>query len=879
MAQLSAEQWSALSPLLDQALDLEPSARAHWLEKLRLEQPALAEELRVLLARHAINDAEKFLERSPLSPGDAPVAGQQFGAYTLELPLGSGGMGSVWLARRSDGHFDAKVAIKILDHRGVGQDGAAQIRREASLLAQQSHPNIAKLFDAGFGEHGQPFLILEYVEGVRIDQYCKEQRLSLRARVELFLPVVDAVAHAHGRKVVHRDLKPSNILVTADGTAKLLDFGVASLTSVTLPGGTAAAEQRPLGMTPGFAAPEQLRGETITPESDVYALGVLLHVLVTEHHPYRTDTSTHTQLIRAVLTDDAEPASASIDEGAAKRWVRGDLDAIIAKAIQREPLARYSSAASLADDIRRFLSYRPVQARPHSVALRAVMFFRRNRIWWLPAALMSAALAIVVGSMVWRGAEIRHDATPGAAAPEHSLAVLPFVDMSEEHDQEYFSDGLSEELINQLSKISALSVAARTSSFYFKGKNASITDVGKALGVAQVLEGSVRKSGNSLRVTAQLVRADNGFQIWSQSYDRPLDDVFKIQDEIAESVVGALKVSILKAEPVDIGGTANVEANDLYQQANYIYSLGRADREDKSLALVRQAVAIDPQFSQAWALLARIRIYQVFQRLLAGNEEVVARSEANEYAARAVALAPGSPQAHISLGRAFWIDDNLPAAEAQFKLALQLDPRSSDALMQLSGFAGQAGHIDQELELGERALKLDPLNKNAMVILGEAYYRLGKFARAEALYRKLRDLEPHDEFVSIDLGKLLLVTGRPAEAYAEFMRGAETEEDRLYAQAFAFPDLGRMAEANAALVKFEKLARAEKYPDDVALIHAHRGDADKTFEWLNKLLQRSDLRTLSATLDDPIFNGVKADPRYAALRRRMNRPESVPQAP
>ena len=392
VGRFSAEQWKEISPYLDHALDLESPARERWLSELRSLKPQLAADLSALLATHAAVDAAQFLERSPLSPGVEPLAGQQFGAYTLESLLGRGGMGSVWLARRSDGHFASKVAIKILDHRGVATQGAEQIRREASLLARQSHANIARLFDAGFGADGQPFLILEYVEGIRIDEYCASHELSLDARLTLALPVIDAVAHAHAGRIVHRDLKPSNILVTADGVAKLLDFGVASLISnsaslttsasisKTAPVDAALDAPPSLGMTPAFAAPEQIRGEPVTPASDVYALGVLLHLLMTNRHPFASETSTPTQIIRAVLTDDASLASESLAASSSKRWVSGDLDAVIAKAMQREPENRYATAALLAADIRRFLSHRPVHARSHSWIERAAMFMRRLKL-------------------------------------------------------------------------------------------------------------------------------------------------------------------------------------------------------------------------------------------------------------------------------------------------------------------------------------------------------------------------------------------------------------------------------------------------------------------------------------------------------------------
>jgi eukaryotic-like serine/threonine-protein kinase len=383
----SAQRWAGTLALLDEALELGPAERDAWLARLEAEDPARAAQLRDLLALHAANRASGFMERSPLDDAEDLVGGQ-IGPYEVERLLGRGGMGSVWLGRRNDGKFEGHAAIKVLDRRGLGTNAASQIRHEASLLARLSHPHIARLLDAGVRENGQPFLVLEYVEGETIDRYCSARSLSLPARLQLFVTVLDAVAHAHAHLVVHRDLKPSNVLVTPEGVVKLLDFGVASLQS----GAQKAADSyAPRALTPGYAAPEQLRGEPVAAAGDVYALGVLLHVLVTGEHPFGLRTSTETELMRAALTEDPPPASGRLSDAAQRRRVRGDLDAIIARALSRDPARRYPTAADFAGDLRAYLGNFPVQARPPTRAYIAHKFAQRH---W--GGVLSVVLTLLV---------------------------------------------------------------------------------------------------------------------------------------------------------------------------------------------------------------------------------------------------------------------------------------------------------------------------------------------------------------------------------------------------------------------------------------------------------------------------------------------------
>ncbi len=393
MTLLQRERWLVLEPLLDEALQLEEHERTSWLGALRSRAPDLADDLATLLSGEATADHDGFLN----GPVFATLAGLQLGAYTLESPLGEGGMGSVWLARRTDGRFEGRAAVKLLNlalHTTAGQE---QFRQEGSLLARLAHPGIARLLDAGVSPAGQPYLVLEHIDGQPIDQFARERALSVGQRLQLFEQVLDAVHHAHANLVVHRDLKPSNILVTRDGKVKLLDFGLARLVQpdASTPDGADRTGHR--WMTPQYASPEQVRGDPVTTRTDVYQLGVVLCHLLSGHLPFERE---HLHDIEtAVLNEDPPPPSALATEPAVSTAIRGDLDAIVLKAIRKAPADRYPSVEALGADVRRFLAGYPVSARHSTLGYRARRFARRHRIGLGVAAAAVVVTTIYIGTL------------------------------------------------------------------------------------------------------------------------------------------------------------------------------------------------------------------------------------------------------------------------------------------------------------------------------------------------------------------------------------------------------------------------------------------------------------------------------------------------
>ncbi|HET7841396.1 MAG TPA: serine/threonine-protein kinase, partial [Terriglobia bacterium] len=400
--------WEKVSPYLDQALEMTDAERAVWLASLREQDAELASHLETLLKEHHLLVEERFLEQSPLPATlETTLAGQTLGPYTLVSPISEGGMGSVWLAQRSDGRFQRRAAVKFLRASLFGRGGAERFRREGAILARLAHPHIAQLLDAGVSASRQPYYVLEYVEGQNIVEYADAHGLDVEARVRLFLDVLGAIEHAHSNLIVHRDIKPSNVLVSGEGEVKLLDFGIAKLLEGE--GGSAAATEltREGGraLTPQYAAPEQITGGLVTTATDVYACGVLLYELLTGQHPLGPGPHSTADIVKAITETDAPRLSeapamgrAGDDAGRAaahrattpeklRRQLRGDLETIVAKALKKEPAERYASAAAMADDLRRYLSSEPIRARPDTLAYRANKFARRNRVVLVLAAL------------------------------------------------------------------------------------------------------------------------------------------------------------------------------------------------------------------------------------------------------------------------------------------------------------------------------------------------------------------------------------------------------------------------------------------------------------------------------------------------------------
>ncbi len=906
---LTIQQMTLMSRLLDEALPLDEAARRRWLVDLSPEYQDLAQALRAALLPDATRSAEfkSFLE-TPLSLVDVDAnsglqPGANVGPYLLLRSLGIGGMAEVWLARRADGAFKREVALKLPLLGQLRQDLAQRFAVERDILASLEHPNIARLYDAGVDTGGCPYLAMEYVQGQPLTDWCNAQSLGLSDRLKLFLHVLEAVRFAHEKQVIHRDLKPSNILVTQSAQVRLLDFGVAKLLEGDTADKTSLTSIYGRALTPDYASPELLRGDLVDARSDIYSLGVLLYELLTGTRPYRLKSAASMGLVdQAIgtleikkpsmllgLPTSAEPTPANTVRA---RQLRGDLDVIVLKALDKEPSKRYQSAAAFAEDIECFLARKPIQARPARITDRLYKLALRNRSAVVVAAMALAAVIVTVAYTLHREAVSQarltasatalpvsihagappatNDASTPAAptAPERSVAVLPFVDLSEKKDQAYFADGLAEELLDLLARVPDLKVPARSSSFFFKGSSVRVRNVGHDLGVAYVLEGGVRKARDTVRVSVQLVRADTGYQVWSDTYERNVRDIFKVQDEISAAVVDALKLRLSSPGPqLAERRTASPEAYDQYLRGKHFYQLGNYEGLLAARDAYRRAIELDPNFAPAFAGLANVEYLTVKDFSDTDQPDVI--RQAMDHADHAVALAPALAEAYSGRALLRYVQHDWGGARGDLQKALALDPSDVKANRRMVLLQLSLGNVVAAVVAQRHVVDLDPLDMDSVEILAMTYYFAGQGAEARRTFERLRVFSPNYEGLSGNTGFSYLADGQAAAARRE----CEPHPDDTARACLAAAEhaLGHDERARAILAELiEKHPRRACYV--IAKAYAFSGNSALAFEWLNRAFS-AQAKLLTNVKSDPAFRPLHGDPRYLALLRKMNLPE------
>ncbi len=734
-------------------------------------------------------------------------SGASLGPYEIVAPLGAGGMGEVYRAR--DPRLGRDVALKVLA-AGVAADPERlrRFEREARTVAALNHPHIVVLHSIEEAD-GVRFLTMELVEGESLAAQLKPGGLPLERILEIAIPLAEALVAAHDRGIVHRDLKPGNVMISRDGRLKVLDFGLAraseseansgAITQMETMESPVSRSGSVMGTVP-YMSPEQLRGEPADARSDLFALGVILHELATGGRPFTGASSA--DVCSAILRDPPPRL------GGVRSDLPADLERIVGRCLEKTPRGRYQTALDVLNELR----------------------------------------------LLQRG--FGGTTAPGPAAPERvSIAVLPFTNFSPDPDDEYFSDGLAEELLNVLVRIRGLHVAARASSFHFKGRQAPIAEVGAALRVAHVLDGSVRKAGPRVRISVQLVKVADGYHLWSETYDRTLDDVFAVQDDIARSVVRVLRHTLLGAAPdseaerrarAEVasavrGRAADPEAWDFYLRGRHLLT-STDDGPARAQAMFLRAIERSPSFAPAYAGLGDA---YVLQSWLSSRDlkEVVAKARAA--LDRALALDPGLSEAHVLSGQIhMYLEYDWAAAEQAFRTAIERSPGSDIAHREYASYLSLVDRCDEALEEARRAQALDPLSVDATHELGYELLMMGRFDEAATEFRRAIDLNPEWIWGNIKLGMSLACMGRHAEALACVRRADELIGDRppkpLAASWLASIEWmgGRTERGQATLAR---LLEEEKtsYVDPVAIAELYyaMGDDERMLEAMERGLE------------------------------------------
>jgi serine/threonine protein kinase/Tfp pilus assembly protein PilF len=870
---MDVNRWRQISRLYHEALERPVDERRAFLDVACSGDETLHGEVDCLLANETSAQAflvapasevvvDRFLQNSPTLHGGLKP-GVKLGTYQIDRPLGRGGMGLVFLAQDTTLH--RHVALKVLDSPADGESARARLLREARNAAALNHPNICTVYEVGEAD-GRAFIAMEYVDGRSLSDRLAEAALPLEEALRYGIEAADALAYAHDHGVVHRDLKAANAMITTAGRLKLVDFGLARREDALLADATTMPSLAPAGVavgTPYSMAPEQIRGGVTDARTDIWAMGVLLYEMVSGTKPFRA--STIPELFSSILRD--APGRLSDTTPIALR-------SVIDRCLEKDPGHRYQRAGEL------------------GAALEAIKQAGRQRVSRrVVAAIGVSAMVAALGLPVALNLGGLRDRVVGGNQNIRSVAVLPLANLSGDPDQEYFSDGMTESLITDLAKIGALKVISRTSVMTYKGeKKKPLRDIAEELGVDAVLEGSVLRSGDRIRITVQLIDATTDLHLWAESYDRDLADVLVLQSEVARAVAREVHAQLTPREQTLLASAraVNPDAYDAVLRGELHASILTRQELDTAENYFELALEKDPNYARAYAGIANVWLSR---RAMWYAEPKDAAQKAMAAIQKALALDDSLARVQTTLARIQTVEWKWKEAEATFLRALEIAPNGAGVHAGYAGILRVLGRRTEAIEHFERAIELDPLSTSLRSSYAVNLAFLGRHDEAIDQARRALAAQPNQNVAHEALSVAFSRKGMRREAVEALIAAAKRDEDVEKARALQRGyDEGRYQEAlvSAAELLESRLQRQAVHrtqdgalplgeplfvsAGEIAMLYDAAGLPEKALEWWEKAVERRDPEVADIRATLPRGNIREDNPRFQALLRKTGLP-------
>ena len=846
-----------------------PAERAAFLDQACLGDEDLRREVESLLA--SSDQAEEFLKSPAVEDAAQLLAntknnsmlGQRLGFYQIISHLGSGGMGDVYLAQ--DTRLGRKVALKLLPAFFTRDDERVQrFKQEARAASALNHPNVATIYEIGEADQ-TIYIAMEYVEGLTLAGKINDRQLETAQIIEIAAQVADALDEAHSRGTTHRDIKPENIMVSERGHAKVLDFGLAKIRAArsdALTSEMAMMKQTAPGIVMGtvqYMSPEQALGKEVDHRTDIFSLGVVMYEMATGRLPFTGGTATET-LERITHAQPQAIATLNYD-------VPGELERIIRKCLEKDRERRYQTAHDLLIDLK---NLKRDTDSGVAVAGAASRYQRRALRRWLAIALALLTLA-AVGFGVTQLFRGREEATARGGTPVvKSIAVLPFKTLVADSVDESLGLGMAETLIMRLSKLRQITVRPLSAVSRYANLQQDAVAAGRELKSEAVLDGSIQKLGDRVRVTVRLLDTNDGRLIWSEQFDEKAADIFKVQDSISERVAKDLAVRMTEDERQRLRkySTENAEAFEHYIRGRAYLNQANEDSGFKALESFSHAVALDPNYASAYSGLSDV-YNMASDNFLAPKK---ALPKAREYAEKALASDESLDEAHLSMAQVRWWGDwDREGTETEFKRALDLNPSYAIAHLEYGRFLTQQSRFDEAIAQMKLAEEIDPQSERIRYESGWVYYCARQYDRAINLYREALSMDMNSPQAHRRIGLAFAQKGLLKEAIAELGKALEIREDAAYESdlGWLYATVGRRSEVQKALNKLQELSR-RKYvsPCYAARIYAGLGDKAHMFQLLEKAYQDHSDRLLDLQ-EDPVFDSYRTEPQFLDLIHRV----------